>query len=101
MTMNTVSGEVHCDLREDKEVWVVSAHGKDLMANEWRRSTQVYAHYEPEIGCRFYVKADNAWNVLAEAADEWQQADNQQWVESQVRAMETKYHRNMKTLGVM
>ncbi len=92
--MERIGGEVLADIRDDQEVWVVSAAGHDLMtfesywrALEWRRTNLVYVHHDAATGCQFYVQKDYAWLVLGAATDAWQHVDDPSWVENQVNTM--------------
>ncbi len=91
--MERIGGKVRADIRDDQEVWLVSAAGRELMtftsfwrALEWRRANTLYVHHDAATGCQFYVQKDYVWLVLGAATDAWQHVDNPAWIESQVNA---------------
>ena len=97
--MERIGGEVLADIRDDQELWVVSAAGHELMtfetfwrAQEWRRTNTVYVHHDAATGCQFYVKKNLTWQVLGVEVDAWQHVDNQSKVESQVAASQAIYN---------
>jgi hypothetical protein len=105
-SMEFVMGQIRRELREEEEWWIVWYQAVELMAfetlwraHEWRRTTPLYAHYEVGAGVRYYMKEAATWYVRTADSRGWHQAEDQSWVERQVKESEERYRNNTQALG--